>query len=238
MFHICSITDSYCNFLRKYDPHVYDNKEDTRTHTRKYFGIVMSMNNMNYYIPMSSPKPKDYFDEEQTKIRPSSNTIIRIVTKGHNNKDVLRGTLRISNMIPVPIEEIIFYNFENEQDLKYKNLIKNEIAFLSNPQNTKRIIRNANLVYHQKQLNLKSINYLNACCNFPLLEEKCNLWETANSILPTLTYIANINDLIYIYDSLNNKALFEHTVHQLDTPKYTGKITTLDPSAIDLISTT
>ena len=58
---ICSVTDGYINYLRTYYPHVYMNKEDTRIHTRKYIGIVLSIDNINYYIPLSSPKlNKDY----------------------------------------------------------------------------------------------------------------------------------------------------------------------------------
>ena len=59
-FKVYSVSDAYISYLREHEPNVYSNKEDNRTHTRKYIGIVMDMNGFNYYIPMSSPKERDY----------------------------------------------------------------------------------------------------------------------------------------------------------------------------------
>ena len=121
---------------------------------------------------MSSPKNTDYFDKECTKIRPSINTIIRMTVKNKNGLLELRGTLRISNMIPVPSQEMELYDLENEQDLKYKDIIKDEIAFLREINNERNIINRAKLVYKQK-INGLNISYLDSCVNFKLLEEKC-----------------------------------------------------------------
>lgn len=43
---ICSNID----YLRQFDYKVYDNKEDRRKVMRKYLGIVLTINEMNYYI--------------------------------------------------------------------------------------------------------------------------------------------------------------------------------------------
>lgn len=51
-----AVSDEYINYLRNFDKRVYDNKEEIRKATRKYLGIVLKINNLNYYIPMSSPK--------------------------------------------------------------------------------------------------------------------------------------------------------------------------------------
>lgn len=51
-----SVNDNYINYLRKFDNKVYDNKENNRKVMRKYLGIVLKINKLNYYIPMSSPK--------------------------------------------------------------------------------------------------------------------------------------------------------------------------------------
>lgn len=62
---------------------------------------------MKYYIPMSSPKKSDYKDNQ---IRKSIVPIVRIVSNEEvDNVPVLKGTLRISNMIPVPDSELILY---------------------------------------------------------------------------------------------------------------------------------
>ena len=64
-----SVSDKYIKYLRQFDEKIYDNKEDIRTQTRKYLGIVLTVNDFNYYIPMSSPKKSDYIDYEKKIIR-------------------------------------------------------------------------------------------------------------------------------------------------------------------------
>ena len=59
-FKLYGISDEYIEWLRKDFPNVYSNKSNTRKHTRKYLGVVMSINNYNFYIPLSSPKETDY----------------------------------------------------------------------------------------------------------------------------------------------------------------------------------
>ena len=68
-----SVSDKYINYLRQFDERIYDNKEDIRTQTRKYLGIVLTVNDFNYYIPMSSPKKSDYIDYEKKIIINSFN---------------------------------------------------------------------------------------------------------------------------------------------------------------------
>lgn len=75
------------------DDKIYDNKEEIRTHERKYLGIVLTVNEFNYYIPMSSPKKSDYIDIEKKIIRKDTKTIIRM-----SQGDRLYGTLRISKL--------------------------------------------------------------------------------------------------------------------------------------------
>ncbi len=47
-----AVTDKYIDYLRQFDNKVYDNKEDRRKVMRKYLGIVLTINEINYYIPM------------------------------------------------------------------------------------------------------------------------------------------------------------------------------------------
>ena len=72
------VSDKYIKYLRQFDDKIYDNKEENRIHERKYLGIVLAINNFNYYIPMSSPKKSDYIDFENKIIRNDTKTIIRI----------------------------------------------------------------------------------------------------------------------------------------------------------------
>lgn len=145
------------------------NKEETRTYNRKYVGIVFTINGFNYYIPMSSPKKSDYIDFEKKIIRNDTKTIIRIQDRGR-----LYGTLRISNMIPVPITELEPYIIADESDLKYKQLILGELRFIT--KNTDKIVKYAKIVYNQKLKNV-DVGYIKNTIDFKLLEEKLRIWN-------------------------------------------------------------
>lgn len=164
-----SISDKYIKYLRKFEDKIYDNKEEIRVRTRKYLGIVLTINNCNYYIPISSPKKSDYIDYEKRIIRKDTKTIIRI-----NNGNRLYGTLRISNMIPVPITELEPYMIETEQDRKYKEVILGELRYINN--NVEKITKNAKIVYNQRIKN-ENIGYIKNTVNFKLLEEKLEEWN-------------------------------------------------------------
>lgn len=89
------ISDEYISFLRKKYPRIYLNKEDVRTHTRKYLGVVLEIAGHNFYIPLSSPKKHDYMDVDGEKIiRKDSLIVLRIVSM-KDGKKVLKGTLQI-----------------------------------------------------------------------------------------------------------------------------------------------
>ena len=90
-FKLYSISDEYVEWLREDFPNVYSNKVNTRTHTRKYLGVVLHIDRYNYYIPMSSPKNSDYQIAGKDKvIRKSIVPIIRIVVKNTAGKKELR----------------------------------------------------------------------------------------------------------------------------------------------------
>lgn len=112
-----SVTDRYIMYLRKTVPGVYSNKEGNRTRTRKYLGVVYAIDGYNYFIPLSSPKDSDYqLKNGEKTIRKSNIPIIRIVDKNADGVNELKGTLRISHMIPVPASELQMYNLDDEED--------------------------------------------------------------------------------------------------------------------------
>ena len=111
-------------------------------------------------------------DFENKIIRKDAKTIIRIHESGR-----LYGTLRISNMIPVPITELEPYILSNEKDLKYKDVILGELKFINN--NSDKIVKNAKIVYSQKIKNI-DIGYIKNTVDFKLLEEKLRQWNEKN----------------------------------------------------------
>ena len=164
-----SVSDKYIEYLRQFDNKIYDNKEEIRTHERKYVGVVLTVNEFIYFIQCSIHKKPDYIDIDKKIIRKDTKTIIRI-----HEGDRLYGTLRISNMIPVPITELEPYILSNETDLKYKELVLGELRYINN--NSNKIVKYAKIVYNQKVKNI-DIGYIKQTVDFKLLEEKLREWN-------------------------------------------------------------
>ena len=76
------ISEEYISYISTVEKNVFSSKENERNHTRKYLGIVYSINGYNYYIPLSSPKNSDYRMENGVqKICGSIVPIIRITSQ-------------------------------------------------------------------------------------------------------------------------------------------------------------
>lgn len=164
------ISEEYISYISTVEKNVFSSKENDRNHTRKYLGIVYSINGYNYYIPLSSPKNSDYRMENGVqKIRGSIVPIIRITSQSSSGELELKGTLKLSNMIPVPASELTLYDVEHEQDLFYKALIHKEMLFIR--KNKNKIVQNAKILYKQKKENNPAIGYLKSTVDFTLLEQ-------------------------------------------------------------------
>jgi protein AbiQ len=173
-FKIYSITDKYIEYLRQTVPNVYSNKQEKRIHTRKYVGTVLEMHGYKYFVPMSSPKETDYQIAGNDKvIKKSIIPIIRMTEKNGAEKE-LKGTLRISHMIPVPESELLLYDLDNEPDEDYKALVNAEAIFIR--KNSSKIRSNAEIMYKQKLVNDQSAGYVKSALDFVKLEELCNAY--------------------------------------------------------------
>ena len=167
-----SVSDAYIEYLRKDFPNVYSNKTEARVHTRKYIGVVINIDGYKYYIPLSSPKETDYqIAGDKKVIKKSIIPIIRIVVKNSDGKKELKGTLRISHMVPVPETELELYDLEHESDEAYKDLVHQEIVFIR--KNRERIIANASLLYKQKAENDITAGYVKSALDYKALEKRC-----------------------------------------------------------------
>jgi protein AbiQ len=151
--YICAIQDDYIQFLKQYDSRVVDNYSGKR----KYVGILLELNNQNYYAPLSSPKPKFL------KISPKAPDIYKI-------NDGALGVINLNNMIPVPNCAIIRINIEEEPDEKYRSLLRKQAKAINSERKT--IGKKASVLYSIVRSGTKQ--YINSrCCNYPLLEIKC-----------------------------------------------------------------
>ena len=178
-FKLYSVSDRYIEWLRKDIPNVYSNKINSRTHTRKYLGVVLQIGKYKYYIPMSSPKGSDYQTAGNDKvIKKSIVPIIRIVVKNAAGVKELKGTLRISHMIPVPESELTLYDLTNESEGAYKDLVQNEIIFIR--KNREKIAANAKRMYNQKAANDITAGYVKSALDYQALEQLCDSFEMSN----------------------------------------------------------
>lgn len=164
------ISEEYIAYISAMEKYVFSAKEDNRNHTRKYLGIVHNIHGYHYYIPLSSPKNTDYRIENGIrKIRGSIIPIIRITSQSPTGELELKGTLKLSNMIPVPASELILYDLKHESDIFYQSLIQKEMLFIR--KNKHKIIQNAKILYKQKKENDPAIRYLKSTVDFSLLEQ-------------------------------------------------------------------
>ena len=52
------IDPAYINYLGKFAPHLFHNKAAGQVNERKYIGVVLTVNGMDYFAPLSSFKEK------------------------------------------------------------------------------------------------------------------------------------------------------------------------------------
>lgn len=183
---IYSVSDNYISYLRSDAKleNVFDNKVETRLHTRKYLGVVFSHGSFNYFIPFSSPKNSDYItlDDGSKAIRKSIIPIVRMTTNDTvSGKTELKGTLKLSNMIPVPASELTPYDISQETDTSYRQIVQKEWDFIRS--NMPMIVKNAQVIYNQKTKcdalfkGKKAPGYLADTVDFQYAEEKCKEFE-------------------------------------------------------------
>lgn len=124
----------------------------------RLYGIILEINNINYFAPLSSPKEK----HKQMK---SSLDFIKI----NNGRD---GIINLNNMIPILLEccKIIDIKQEIKQDRKYGLILKYQYNWCN--ENKEQIMLKANKLYNLVISNRVNIKLKNRCCDFKYLEEK------------------------------------------------------------------
>lgn len=165
---IVKIDEKYCNYLRKFDNKVTYNYGDKKN--RPYVGVLFNIENMEYFVPLSSPKHKhlnmkntlDFFKLDYGKL----------------------GAINFNNMIPVTSNNYTLVDFikknKSASDIKYLLLLENQLSFLN--ANYFSVVTKAIKLYNLYINNRLPKNVKDRCCNYPLLEEKCNEYNS-NKVL-------------------------------------------------------
>lgn len=152
------ISNEYKDYLRKYDSKV------SLKESRKFYGILVTKDDVDYYIPFTSKVDK----------KTSSKLTVNI-----KEKNEIIAKLLLNNMIPVNMENAKIVDIEKEI---YKDYYNKEISYLRTVKAQSEILKKITNMYQVLQ-NKESKDYeffKKLCCDFKLLEEKCKKWKEKN----------------------------------------------------------
>ena len=154
-----TIDKDYIKYLSEFENHVSYNKSEIG-HSRPYLGIVLRIEEYEYFVPMYSYK------EHYAKYKNNPSFFFIL-----NRKNEPLAIIKFSAMIPVlKNDNVVKLLKYEEQDKKYKDLISAEYRYINS--NKEEIYKRAQKMYvaitKHKNNFLKEI-----ACNFKLLEEKC-----------------------------------------------------------------
>ncbi len=163
-FSFYMVDADYCDFLRETDPCVPYTMD--RKSARPFVGIVLFVNQFNYYAPLTSPKPKHLQMKSQIDF-------LKI-------KNGEWGAINFNNMIPVPAIclkkiEVKIYETDLKQDIDYKNLLSNQLSWCNSHKDT--ILRQAGKLYDIIVQGKGWGTLVGRCCSFLLDEQQCQVYE-------------------------------------------------------------
>lgn len=151
-----TVNQEYIKYLSQFDNRIeksYDEKA-----RRPFIGIVLEVEDSLYFAPFTSPKPKH---------KNMKNTIDFFKI---DNGDL--GAINFNNMIPIPFEQCVKIDVDNEKNISYRNLLYKQIRWCNEHKNVEMILHRAETLY-KKVINGKlPKNIIDRCCNFKLLEIK------------------------------------------------------------------
>lgn len=163
-FKLIKIKKEYTDFLRNHiDNKIPYEHEGDKNLSRPFIGIMISHDNINYVIPLTSPKTKHI--------------------KMHNSIDFhkiaggLYGAINFNNMFPVLndidiCEEINtdLTNVTESSEIQYVQLLRNQLSWINKGANRLIIIQKAQELYESYCSGTLNNSVKQRCCNFKELE--------------------------------------------------------------------
>ena len=150
-----TIKDDFINKMKSLDSKIQNNYGGARP----YVGVLLVINGLNYYAPLSSYKPK------QDKI--NNITVFKLHEKGNPNNKL--GVIHINNMFPVTDDQLIEITIDITD--KYGRLLQNQYEFILHFQD--QIQAQAQQLYDLANKNRNSF-IARLSCDFKLLETALN----------------------------------------------------------------
>ena len=172
MLKIYNIDSEYIDYLKQFEQNIDYNIKDKNKHKRPYIGIVFEIENYLYFAPLKSPKKK--YD-----LSMKSHTDIILIDDGK------MGIINLNDMIPVPkakkdkllteVEYKVDIN-DNNEIVKYKNLIQDQISWCNKTDNKKIILKKALRTYKLYDKLPDNNKLKQRCCNYKYLESVCKAY--------------------------------------------------------------
>lgn len=154
------INSDYIHYLKQFESKIQSNYDSSGSHQKPYIGVVLEINDFQYFAPLTSPKDK-------FRSIPDSNPALFKITA---NKSKLIGVIALNNMIPVKentLSPVVF----SRLDEQYKNLLLQQYRIISSKTVTEIVQKKAKDLY-RLVTELKHPHFVKLSCNFKFLENK------------------------------------------------------------------
>lgn len=156
----------YCDYLRQYDKHVYDNHSKKKN--RPFVGALFMVNNSEYFAPLTSPKSKHSHMKNSIDFE-------KITTKFDNltssKTERTIGVINFNNMIPLNSNNYIIIDLDdvnNNINRNYMFLLKLDFLYIN--ENYEKLTQKAKNLYNLSIKNLLPEKLEKRCCDFIILE--------------------------------------------------------------------
>ena len=161
--------EDYCDFLRQADPcvpYIQDEKN-----TRPFVGVLLTVSGLDYFAPLSSPKPKH---------KTMKNQVDFLKINGGE-----WGAINFNNMIPIhpnclTAVDMKIIDTDNKSEKDYKNLLSNQLSWCNS--NKVGILNRAEKLYQMIVTKKAWIELVKRCCNFPIDEEQYRKYCTLHGL--------------------------------------------------------
>ena len=163
----------YYNYLHYYEPKIpyIENEKQNRP----FLGIVLNVNGKNFFAPLTSPKRKHLMMNDMQDF-------LKI-------DDGRLGGINLNNMLPIPKRYLYKIEINKIVNNKYKKMLYMQIDWVE--KNKLRINNRARNLYYLIINKRAEEKVVNRCCNFKLLEDKCEEYMIRNNI--------NEDEILYIF---------------------------------------
>lgn len=167
------VDKQYVSYLKQFDNKIEDINYSERL--KPYIGILITIDEVDYYVPISSVKEKHYRMKEDIDF-------IKITAD-----DRILGVLNLNNMIPIDNENVKVLKYKEIEEYRkfkddkekrlYISLLSYELGVIN--EKIDKIKNNAIKLYNEK-IKRPNSKISKRCCDFRLLEEKCREYKKNN----------------------------------------------------------